>query len=241
MKFNLMSTACSIFYFLITLFKTVKPHSWAACTKYTATISGQDYDDSSCEGYTRNWGNVYSSSSSFGADVGADYQPGGTSASGTWCDQTLGTSSQDYGDTYPTGYEMATYTIGETIRIVWPAKNHANYECFGNIPDTGMKLFVNTNRNPTSDPQTLSDWTEVIDWHDGETPGTDGVPFQNCPKFCDNTDRAVCYGDVELDDDSLFSQGSGYYTFMWYWAFNNAQDIVCLLFFSFLCFAFVFC
>merc|ERR1719273_2655349 len=38
----------------------------------------------------------------------------------------------------------------------------------------------------------------------------------NCPRFCENTDRATCYGDFTVPTVDT----SGYYTFVWYWIFN---------------------
>ena len=114
---------------------------------------------------------------------------------------------------------MAEYTVGESIRLLWPAKNHANYECDMYQLDNAMKLFVNKdNPNPSSDlGRSTDEWDLVIDWHaesgatfvdsatDGDesvrsTIGVDGVPFQNCPHYCDNTDTAVCYGDFTVPD-----------------------------------------
>lgn len=66
------------------------------------------------------------------------------------------------------------------MRLVWPAKNHANYECFDWIPDTEMKLYWNPEVNPSADlantEGTMEDqgYELVKDWHDGCTPGTDG-------------------------------------------------------------------
>ena len=81
--------------------------------------------------------------------------------------------------------KVPRYTAGETVRVVWPAKNHANYECFNFIPDTSMKLFFNPNVNPTQDlansESTMIDqgYELVKDWHDGCTPGEDGCGMQS--------------------------------------------------------------
>lgn len=56
---------------------------------------------------------------------------------------------------------MAAYTVNETIRLLWPAKNHANYQCSTNQLDNAMKLFVNEdNPNPSSDLGRSTD-----EWH----------------------------------------------------------------------------
>merc|ERR1712087_112821 len=81
---------------------------------------------------------------------------------------------------------------------------------------------MNPNVNPTADisnsQSTMADqgYELVKDWHDGCTPGADGCGFMNCPRFCENTDRATCFGDFTVPTVS----DSGYYTFVWYWIFN---------------------
>merc|ERR1712152_51049 len=62
----------------------------------------------------------------------------------------------------------------------------------------------------------------VKDWHEGCTPGSDGCGFQNCPKFCDNTDKATCFGDFVVPDVDT----AGYYTFVWYWIFNPGAPYI---------------
>merc|ERR1719249_301329 len=102
---------------------------------------------------------------------------------------TLGSKADNYGLRED---KTTEYTPGSTVRLVWPAKNHANYECFSNIPDTSMKLFMNPNVDPTSDlPNTESTMTDngyvlVHDFQEGCQAGTDGCGFQNCRKFCEN-------------------------------------------------------
>ena len=133
----------------LSLIYDVQSHSWAACTDYGKDITGQDYDSDSCSGYIREWSSY--ESSYFSEDRGAHYQPGGRSAS-VWCPKTIASSSSSYSSSYTDSYPAAYYTVGETVRVVWPAKNHANYECFGNIPDYAMKIMLNTQVNPSSDP-----------------------------------------------------------------------------------------
>ena len=124
--------------------------------------------------------------------------------------------------------KIAQYTVGSTVRVVWPAKNHANYECTQNIPDTSMKLYMNPQVNPTADiannqnTMLAQGYTLVKDWHDGCTAGTDNCGFQNCRRYCEDTDKAVCFGDFivpQVDE-------SGYYTFVWYWIFNPGSPYI---------------
>jgi len=62
----------------------------------------------------------------------------------------------------------------------------------------------------------------VQDWHEGCTPGSDGCGFMNCPRFCENTDRATCFGDFVVPAVDT----SGYYTFVWYWIFNPGSPYI---------------
>lgn len=48
------------------------------------------------------------------------------------------------------------------------------------------------------------------------------IGFQNCPKFCENTDKATCFGDFEVP----IVDTSGYYTFVWYWIFNPGSPYI---------------
>merc|ERR1712088_1242835 len=87
---------------------------------------------------------------------------------------------------------------------------------------------MNPNVNPTADisnsQSTMADqgYELVKDWHDGCTPGSDGCGFMNCPRFCENTDRATCYGDFVVPEVDT----SGYYTFVWYWIFNPGSPYI---------------
>merc|ERR1712233_256391 len=82
-----------------------------------------------------------------------------------------------------------------------------------------MKLFMNPNVNPTSDlsnsgSSNMEDhgYQLVKDWHDGCTPGDDGCGFMNCPRFCENTDRATCFG-AYVDADAAVSEDTTSDTF----------------------------
>ena len=194
-------------------------HSWLHCTNYEATINGQDFSDSDCNGYIRYWQSHWNAPP-FSTDLGISYFGG----DGAWCQSAL---SSDISTMYTDSYPYADWYVGQTYRLVWPAKNHANYDCFSDIPDTSMKLYYNPTVNPTSDETTLDDWTELYDFQDGCLPGTDGCGFQNCPKFCQDSDGAPCYGDYTVDG-SMFDS-DGFYTIMWYWIFNpgSAPYVTC--------------
>jgi len=114
---------------------------------------------------------------------------------------------------------MATYTPGETVRVLWPAKNHQADTCTNPyIPDTTMKLYVTcgSESNPTVSTFTQSS-NLVIDWkNEGNKKG-----FQNCPFFCDSPDKAICYQDFTVP--SNLPSGS-VCSFLWYWVFNEGTD-----------------
>lgn len=203
--------------------QSLHAHSWVRCSDYKAEITGGDYDESQCEGWIRGW--EYDGVT-FGQDRGINYQVevgGGQSL----CQRSMtGSSSNNYG--FANTDKIPSYTAGSSVRVVWPAKNHANYECFNYIPDTSMKLFFNPNVNPSADlPNTESTmiaqgYELVKDWHDGCSAGEDGCGFQNCPKFCENTDKATCFGDFTVPNVDT----SGYYTFVWYWIFNPGSPYI---------------
>ena len=221
---------------LCTLQTLVSSHSWVECTDYRKDVLGNDYDNNYCLGFSRDYLDY---DPAFGSDSGMNYQPGDPNAIGTWCKDTIGNPSTGYSDTYTSSYPMAQYTAGDTIKLLWPSKNHANYGCpFAEgvvMPDTSLRIFVNSQANPSSDPQALTDWTQLWDFHKGYTWPQENyindVPFQNCPAFCEDQDKAVCYGEFDLTGNNdaingltdIFTQ-SGYYTFMWLWGFQNEDD-----------------
>jgi hypothetical protein len=169
----------------------------------------------------------------FGEDRGAHHE---ITYLNEMCERDIGSPNNDYDGTYDDNYPPAMYEVGEDIRLLWPAKNHANYECSRWQLDHELKLFVNPNVNPTSDlGRDTSEWTLIKDYFEGiertqtgtdgdqsvrSNLGIDGVAFQNCPHFCDNKDLAVCYGDFTVPD--IFAE-DGWYTFLWYWEFKSNE------------------
>mmetsp|Transcript_105098 Transcript_105098/g.128304 ORF Transcript_105098/g.128304 Transcript_105098/m.128304 type:complete len:422 (-) Transcript_105098:318-1583(-) len=188
-------------------------HSWAACVDYekaSELVSGHVYDDDACKGYIREWGSY--GTSYFSQDRGVNYIANGA---GNLCHKDI-KPGNNYAESYSSQYPMPTYSVGEEVTVLWPAKNHANYECKNFIPDTSMKLYMNSAVNPTSDLATIGEWTLVKDWHEGCSPMSDGCGFQNCIDFCQKTDASICHGTFTVPQ----VQESGVYTFIWYWIFN---------------------
>ena len=145
---------------LLFLFHLCHSHSWVECTKYDISLSIDDnsYSNDDCSGWIRGWRNY--GPDDFGEDHGADYEI--TDESDNMCERSIGDPNDSYSTSYTDGFIIANYTVGETIRLLWPAKNHANYECSAHQLDHEMKLYVNTNPNPTQDlSANTTEWTLV--------------------------------------------------------------------------------
>jgi hypothetical protein len=178
-------------------------HSWLECTDYVDEISSNDYEVGDCHGFMRSWTNV-KGNTGFGVDHGMNYQPG----SGRACRDDL--FEWSYDDEFP----EAVYSVGDSVQLLWPGKNHDAEECTNPyIPSTRTELYVTCD---FENGMTLDDYFGVadlvVDW------GADG--FQNCPFFCDNTDKAICYQQFLVP-----SVACGRPTFLWYWAFNSESDV----------------
>ena len=185
-----------------------KGHSWLACADYRAVLDpdNQDFSLSNCDGYGRGY---YDSSnpSSFSAGFGK------FTHSDTTCQMAVADPIDSaYDDTYP----YATWVPGSTVRLVWPAKNHAiGAECGETAStDKEMKILYNPNVNPTSDLASIDDYLTAWDWHEesdvdwnGGNDGVEGIPFANCMDYCSDTDASPCFGDMIVPD---FTE-SGFY------------------------------
>jgi len=188
-------------------------HSWVACTDYRIENDQDkaDYSPEKCRGFARLWKNGHGGGI-FGQDTGFNYQPG----DGATCRDPV-TSPVDSG--YSSTFPMATYYPGQLVTIAWPPKNHVAASCSNAfIPDFGTKIFVSV-ANPTSDLTTDS-LTLLKDLGANKVP--DGmVGYQNCPKFCENNDKALCTGNFTVPTDF---QVNSIYTFTWAWSFNADTD-----------------
>eukprot|EP00475_Leptophrys_vorax_P036899 TRINITY_DN62_c0_g1_i1.p1 TRINITY_DN62_c0_g1~~TRINITY_DN62_c0_g1_i1.p1 ORF type:complete len:401 (-),score=94.64 TRINITY_DN62_c0_g1_i1:119-1321(-) len=205
--------AGSIALLFVNLASRASAHSWVHCTEASTSLTitkNSDYSDSQCSGFPRNFKTAVQFNTLFGGDTGFNYQPSSTNRV---CKDDFVSTSSSYG----TGYPMATYTPGQKVRVIWPAKNHQADTCTNPyIPDTELKLYVNCGLAGTRNPilnDFLASSTLVIDWKANGMKG-----FQNCPDFCSNTDKAVCYEDFTVP--SSLAVGSTC-TFVWYWIFNS--------------------
>jgi len=99
------------------------------------------------------------------------------------------------------------------VRLAWPSKNHVAASCTNPfIPDTSLELFVA--------PQSASPtFTQAVQASFSDDPHVNSVidfkGFQNCPRFCDGTDKALCTGTFTVPDLT-----DGVYSFQWRWVFN---------------------
>jgi hypothetical protein len=119
---------------------------------------------------------------------------------------------------------MASYSPGERVCLAWPTKNHVAASCANRfIPDHGTKLYM-SGPNPTADPASLASLSQMTLVKDfGTNTAADSyVGFQNCPKFCENNDKALCTGCFTLPANLRIGAT---YSFYWTWAFNSATDV----------------
>merc|ERR1719222_816338 len=122
-------------------------------------------------------------------------------------------------------YPMARYKQGQEVVLAWPSKNHVAATCTNAfIPDTLLELFI-----AAEDADGHPDDFVKIPASFSDEPHVNGVMdfkgFQNCPKFCDNMDKALCTGSFFVPSDLP----DGVYTFQWKWEFNagTAPYITC--------------
>jgi len=197
-------------------------HSWVSCTDYNiqSTNDAQVYSPSLCQGFSRGWAAAYceGTNNAFGVDCGYNYQPG----NGAVCKMPLKTN---YDSSYSAQSPMATYSPGQRVCLAWPPKNHVAASCANRfIPDHGTKLYM-SGPNPTSDPTNLANLratSTLVKDFGTNTAADQYAGFQNCPKFCQNNDKALCTGCFNLPTNL---QTGATYAFYWTWAFNADTDV----------------
>jgi hypothetical protein len=218
----------------LALLRQSMAHSWIACSDYRPADRGlfaatnRNFDPSICKSYARGfayynqWGVT-----GFGEDKGYNRQASGSDpACHFGIDSTLAYSSQ---------YPMASYTAGQRVRLVWPSKNHDSDVCTNaHIPDVSLKVYMmcgadreryaSSGYNPsvsdfTQSKYLLADFKQlaVPDYAAG-TPSAWSQGFQNCPFFCDNMDKAVCFQEFVLPSN----MSPGTCTFLWYWQYVSS-------------------
>jgi len=184
-------------------------HSWLECTKYTGNL--EDFEKDKCEGLPRPLPGNRNVGGTFGADIGMDFRP---QAGGARCQGSPTAPST-----------MVSYEAGKTYTLAWAPKNHVAAECTNAfIPDNFLRVYMhpyNGNTDPTQE-QFKANQVKASFSDDPHVRGQiDYKGFQNCPKFCENTDKALCTGTITIPADATLGQ----YTFQWYWAFNSETDL----------------
>ena len=199
------------------LVQNVLSHSWITCTDYklpknyptvlTNNINNKfnnnslNYNLNQCSGHPRNYQLQFNSDKNrgFGFDSGYNFR------------------SQECKYSYDSNYytpeiKMAEYTQGSQVCLTYPSKNHIASDCTNKyIVDNGVKIF--RSKNKISDDFS----TEIKHLNSKHQEGTiDYLGFQNCPGFCNNPDKTVCYICFNLEDNIE----PGIYSFKWIWQFN---------------------
>jgi len=189
-------------------------HSWLHCTNYVGDL--ETFEPENCLGNPRplaSGSNV--NDNSFGQDIGMNFQPGEN--------RCQGTVSNGIAANYPNGVQ--TYETGKTYTLAWPPKNHVAADCTNPfIPDAFLKLYMAPHNGQTDpDQDTFREMQVPASFSDD--PHVSGVVdfkgFQNCPRFCENTDKSLCTGTFSIPEGTA----EGTYTFQWYWAFNSEADL----------------
>eukprot|EP01116_Phalansterium_solitarium_P018970 TRINITY_DN5172_c0_g1_i4.p1 TRINITY_DN5172_c0_g1~~TRINITY_DN5172_c0_g1_i4.p1 ORF type:complete len:432 (-),score=68.50 TRINITY_DN5172_c0_g1_i4:140-1381(-) len=178
-------------------------HSWVACADYTGNT--QTYQPGQCRGYARNF---FRYAGELGADTGFNYQI----TNGAVCPHPL---NNPVSAGYTAAYPAATYSVGQTVTLAWPSKNHVAAQCTNQyIPDTEMSIRLSP-LNPTADPA-IGGFTKIATLGPHINGQIDFKGFQNCPLFCQNMDKSLCTGTFVVPNVP-----AGRYTLLWYWVFNE--------------------
>jgi hypothetical protein len=202
-----------IFLLLNSLFTYSLPHSWITCTDYQLEsninkITSIEYNNNKCLGYPRNYNLQFQSdlNRGFGYDTGYNYK-------GQDC-------KYNYDTQYYNTMKMSKYKPGQQVCLTYPSKNHVASECTNNyVPDNGIKIYRSINKN--SENELSNDFTKEYNHLNGihQNGMIDYKGFQNCPGFCNNTDKTVCYVCFNLENEIE----SGIYSFKWIWEFNQNE------------------
>merc|ERR1711953_1358175 len=160
---------------------------WLECTKYEGNL--ENFEKDKCLGLPRPLPGNRNVGNTFGADIGMDFRP---QAGGARCQ---GNAQAGLTANYGAEANLVSYEAGKTYTLAWPPKNHVAASCTNrHIPDTSLDLFI-APFNGQADPAkftdvvkaSFSDKRHVLNKIDFEG-------FQNCPNFCDDTDKSLCTG-----------------------------------------------
>lgn len=179
-------------------------HSWLECTDYRIENENDKnyYNDAKCFGYAR--GGQRQHEAGFGVDTGFDFRDQSRCQS---------TDMNSYNDFTP----RAVYTQGQRVCLAYPPKNHVAETCTNRfIPDQGVNI-IRSNIQNSDDFNGAKFYPHLNGEHvKGQI---DFKGFQNCPKFCENMDKALCTMCFDLEPNTP----TGVYTFKWTWEFNPGE------------------
>jgi hypothetical protein len=191
----------------------VYSHSWISCTNYNLDNPYQittsiNYDINKCHGFARNYNLQYMSdiNRGFGFDTGYNHRSDSCAYPFTL-------------NHYNENLKMSKYTPGQQVCLTYPSKTHVADQCSNlYIPDNGIRIFRSLNKQ--SDQVNLENSKEYIHMNGNHViPMIDYKGFQNCPGFCNNPDKTVCYVCFNLEENIE----SGIYSFKWIWEFNKNE------------------
>jgi len=201
--------------------KSTLAHSWVSCTDYQLSneypkdittnssympISNSiNYEIDKCLGFSRNYQLQHSSdiNRGFGYDTGYNFRS-------SECKYSY--ESNYYSSDIP----MAKYNPGSSICLTYPSKNHVAATCTSkHILDNGMKIYRSIKK---STDDFSKEYNHLNGKHQIDTIDYRG--FHNCPGFCNNMDKTVCYMCFNLESDIE----SGIYSFKWLWEFNLGEQ-----------------
>jgi hypothetical protein len=163
-----------------------------------------NYDLNNCRGFSRNYQLQYQSdiNRGFGFDTGYNFR-------GQECKYSYDSNF------YKEPIKMAKYISGSQICLTYPSKNHVASKCTNPfIQDNGVKIFRSINKVTDDFKQ---EYQHLNKKHKFGT--IDYLGFQNCPGFCNNMDKTVCYMCFNLENNIE----PGIYSFKWIWEFNPQE------------------
>jgi hypothetical protein len=190
------------------LINFVSSHSWLSCTDYNIDnpYSNQkiNYNLNSCKGYPRNYNSQFISDKNRGFGFDTGYNTPGESCA---FKRNLNENSPEI--------PIASYKSGQQVCLTYPSKNHVADTCTNQyIPDNGIKIYRSSKSN---EEDFNTEYPHLNGIHvNGQI---DYKGFQNCPGFCDNPDKTVCYVCFNLESNIE----PGTYSFKWVWEFNNGD------------------
>lgn len=179
-------------------------HSWLECTDYRFQSGSKDetvWNKNNCFGHARC--GARQASAGFGVDTGFNFH------SGQGCQCSEGP------DNYK-GAIMAKYSPGQLVCLAYPPKTHVAAPCTNPfIPDAGVQITRSALYN---DGVVAASYSHLNGVH--EKGVVDFKGFQNCPRFCEDIQGALCTMCFQLENNIT----PGKYTFHWIWSFNSLED-----------------